>query len=105
MSGGDDIRNLPMSKEYPAKPGDLEIIHNLFQSPRGTQIIRQGISMGVSSFKIPIIAAILFGVLSLPIISTLISGYTKGNVIFTKLILMVLFAIILWILDKVFCRK
>jgi len=95
IGGGDDIKNLPINKDKISKPGDLEIIHSIFQ----TQNI-PAMKQAISPFKSAFIGMILFGVLSLPFIIKLGDTLLK-NPIYSRLGLMVVFFIVFFILTKV----
>jgi hypothetical protein len=94
-SGGDSLKQLPVNREQQAKPGDLELIHQLFQ-PSSAPMIKQTLT----PFKTAIGGALLFGLLSLPFVAKLVSGLTKGSVIAAHLVLMVAFLIIFFILTR-----
>lgn len=93
-AGSDEISTLPINKNFKAKPSDLELIHNFFR-PQNIPIITNGIN----SFKFAVVATILFFILSLPVSSTLINVWTH-NAIFTKLILVSIFFVVFYILQK-----
>ncbi len=96
---GDDIRQLPVNKEKSPKPGDLELIYNLFQ-PKN----KQAIAAVASPFKLAFVGAILFGILSLPIAGKLTEMCCKGNPIMAKLALMVVFLTLFFLLQKLWLK-
>lgn len=95
---GDSINSLPINNKNQARPGDLELIHNLFQ-PQNAQAIKSEIQRGISSFKLAFIGAVLFGILSFPIISKFLDIYTK-NCIISKIVLMLIFMVVFFLVEK-----
>ncbi len=93
---GDSIKDLPINKERSSTPGDLEIIYNLFQ-PKNIPVMKQV----MSPFKTAALGSILFGIFSLPFISKLIDTFVK-NPVYSKLILLVVFFIVFFIVQKMF---
>lgn len=91
---GDAIRQLPLNRERQSKPGELETIYSLFQ-PKSLNIIKQA----VSPFKGAIVGALLFGLLSLPFVLKF-SDVIFKNPIYGRLILMLAFLIIFFLVTK-----
>lgn len=96
MSSGDKISGLPMNNDIEPKQSDLEIIHNIFNSPKTKETVTQT----VSSFKLSFVAGLLFALFTLPFITKLVENYCKGNPIFTKLVLIILFMLSFYIIQK-----
>ena len=96
IGGGDDIKSLPVNKERNPKPGDLEMIYNIFQ-PKNIPIIKSV----VSPFKTAALGALLFGIFSLPFVYNFINTLCK-NQIYSRLVLVLLFLVIFFMLQKVF---
>ena len=91
---GDAIRDLPINKKRETKPGDMELMYNIFQ-PKNIPVMKQIIS----PFKTAFVGTILFGILSLPFILKLSDNLLK-NPIYSRLALMCVFLIIFFILTK-----
>lgn len=98
-STGDAIHELPVNKEQAAKPGDLELMHNLFQPSN-----KVAIANIASPFKLAFVGALLFGVLSLPLVGKLVDGYFKGNVVMGKIALMVVFMVLYFLIQKLWIK-
>lgn len=98
---GDKISSLPINNDSEPKQGDLEVIYNLFNSPKTVQTVKNT----VSSFKYSIIAGLLYGIFTLPFITNLVGNYCKGNAIFAKLMMIVAFIIIFFIIQKLFLKS
>jgi len=98
MSGGDNIKDLPINNDQTAKPGDLEIIYNLFQSGGKAKLAQ--LSTALTPFKTIFIGTVLFGLLSLPFVLKFVETYCK-NPIFSRLLLMLAFLVIFFLLSKI----
>ena len=92
---GDNIKNLPVSKDARPKPGDLEFVYNLFQ-PVNKEIIKKA----VSPFMLAFVGAIIFGVLSLPFFSNLAKKCT-GSSLSAQLVLMFAFLVFFFIASRI----
>lgn len=92
---GDKIDSLPINKEHIPKPNELEFAYRLFQ-PQNKELITQTVSV----FLPAVGATILFALLSLPAVSTLIISMAKGNSLYGRMILVAIFFIVFFIIDK-----
>jgi uncharacterized membrane protein YesL len=92
---GDDIRTLPTSPNRQARPSELELVYQLFGQKENYPIIKKAIT----PFKSAFVGAILFGILSLPFVFK-ISDKVLGNPIYGRLILIVAFFIVFFIMTK-----
>lgn len=95
---GDNIASLPVSNTK-AKLSDLETLYNLFQPKNKEVIVR-----AFSTFKLAFLAGILFLIFSLPCVTKLADYYCQGNVLFSKLLLMVCVIVVFFIIDKFFLK-
>jgi hypothetical protein len=91
----DPISSLPSDKKTVPKPGDLEYLFNLFQ-PKNKEVIFKASSI----FTTAIVGALLFAFLSLPFFDKMIQMFSKGNFLYSKVILTILYFIIFWIIDQ-----
>jgi hypothetical protein len=94
---GDPIRELPTTPTRQVKPSELEIVHSLLNNKENYPIIRAAIS----PFRSAVIGAVLFGILSLPPITT-VSDTLFKNPITSRLVLILVFMILFFILTRSF---
>lgn len=92
---GDDIRTLPTSPNRQARPGELELIYQLFGQKENYPVIKKAIT----PFKSAFIGAILFGILSLPFVFK-ISDKILGNSIYGRLLLILAFFILFFVMTR-----
>lgn len=95
MSEGDLIRSLPVNNDIP-KPGDLEFMYRLFQ-PANAPLINKM----TSPFKYAALGAVLFTILSLPVVFSVVQKLFSNPLSF-RLALFVLFFIVYFIAEKIF---
>ena len=96
---GDNINSLPTNKHISAKPGDLEMVYSIFQ-PKNAPLIKDAINKGFDSVKLAVYGTILFVIITLPPIVKFIDLYCKGNVVLSKTIQAIIFAVLLFIIQK-----
>jgi hypothetical protein len=92
---GDPIRELPTNPSREVKPSELEIVHSLLNNKENYPIIKAAIS----PFRSAVIGAVLFGILSLAPV-TIISDTLFKNPITSRLVLILVFMIIFFILTR-----
>ena len=97
---GDNIKLLPINKSQSPNPTDLEFMYTLFQ-PKNKVAIKNGVSI----FKYALLGGIIFTLLSLPPILSLVNMYCKDNIIYTKIILMIIFIITFFIAQKLLFKS
>jgi len=95
----DRIADLPIDKNYTPQTGDLEFMYRLFQ-PKNTTAIKNV----AGGFQLAFIAALLFGLLSTDFAYKLVESYSKSSTVVNKIILMLVFMIVLYLLQKFYLK-
>ena len=92
---GDNIFALPLNENHKSDKSELELMYNLFQ-PNNKQLIATSISV----FKLSLVGSVLFGILTIPIFTKLVNIYTKDNQLLGKMLLMAIFLVAFFLIQK-----
>ena len=99
---GDSIKDLPTNNQATPKQSDLEMIYNLFNDPSQVDNTNKIVKSTFDTFKLSIVAGILFAIFSMTFTSELFKNYFKNsNQIVIKLITIGIFMLVFFVIQKI----